>query len=91
MRIEDIFEKEREHSKEVDDVINALDGITSVEVYDGGENFNIAFKDKDGVEHYIRPNDKGSEEFYVDSDDDSDEEVKVKDASALKSKVKSMV
>lgn len=75
----------------VDDVVSALGDINvSNKVYDDGNNFNIGFKGSDGVEYYIRPNDKGNEEYYIDADKDDFDSFKVSDTEALKKKVKEL-
>ena len=82
--------EEKGHEK-VDDIVTAMDDMgVDTEVLSSGENFNVAFMIGD-TEYYVRPNDKGSEAFYIDADIDDFETFKVKDLKALQSKVKSMV
>lgn len=86
------IKEEKENAAMVDDIVTAMDDAgVKTKVYDGGENFNVSFKGSDGVEYYIRPNDKGSEKFYVDADKDGFKSFKVADMAALKTKVKGMV
>ncbi len=74
----------------VDDVEQAVkDAGFKPEVYDDGENFNVGFKVGD-TEYYVRPNDKGTDLYYIDADIDDFESFKVNDTKALKSKIKSM-
>ena len=79
-------------SKLVDDVVTALKkaGVKEPEVYNAGDNFNVAFESGD-TEYYVRPNDKGEALFYIDADEDDFKEIKVSDTEALVKKVKELM
>lgn len=74
----------------VDDVKDAVkDAGFKPEVYDDGENFNVAFKVGE-TEYYVRPNDKGTDLYYIDADIDDFDTIKINDTAALKKKLKGM-
>lgn len=89
MRLRTLFEAD-DDMELADDVVIALrDAGVTPEILDGGDNFNVSFDLGDDT-YYVRPNDKGSELFYISADKDDSYDVKIKDLTALKKHVKGM-